>query len=187
MFSPFQVSPSETPYPIPHAPAYEGATLPIYPLPSSCPGIPLHWAIKHPQAQGPLLPLMSNKAILCYICNWSHASLHVYSLFGGPNPGSSCGVGRGWSVDTDAPSMGLQTSSAPLVPSPTPPSGTPLSVQWLAASICLCICQALADPLRRQPYQAPVSKHFPASTIAPGFGDCIWDDYHPLYQCNCIF
>jgi hypothetical protein len=30
-----------------------------------------------------------------------------------------------WPVDTVAPSMGLQTSSAPSVPSPTPPSGTP--------------------------------------------------------------
>jgi hypothetical protein len=29
-----------------------------------------------------------------------------------------------WSVDTVAPSMGLQTPSAPSVPSPTPPSGT---------------------------------------------------------------
>jgi hypothetical protein len=26
------------------------------------PGIPLHWGIKHPQAQGLLLPLMTNKA-----------------------------------------------------------------------------------------------------------------------------
>jgi hypothetical protein len=54
-----------------------------------------------------------------------------------------------WPVDTVAPSMVLQTPSAPSVPSPTPPSGIPLSVQWLAASIHLCICQALAEPLRR--------------------------------------
>jgi hypothetical protein len=27
----------------------------------------------------PLLPLMSDKAILCYICCWSHGSLHVHS------------------------------------------------------------------------------------------------------------
>jgi hypothetical protein len=31
------------------------------------------------QDQGPLLPLMSNKAILYCICSWSHGSLHVYS------------------------------------------------------------------------------------------------------------
>ena len=80
-----------------------------------------------------------------------------------------------WPVDTVAPSMGLQTPSAPSVSSSTPPLGTPCSVQWLALSICLCVCQALAKPLRRQPYQAPISKHFPASTIASGFGDCIWN------------
>jgi hypothetical protein len=35
------------------------------------------------QDQGPLLPLMLNKAILCYICSWYHGSLHFYSLVGG--------------------------------------------------------------------------------------------------------
>jgi hypothetical protein len=52
---------------------------PIYPLPSSLPGIPLHWGIKHPQAQGPLFPLMPNKVILCHISSRSHRSLHVCS------------------------------------------------------------------------------------------------------------
>ena len=90
MFSPFQVSPSETPYPFPPPPSpclYEGAFSHTHPLPFSHPGIPLHWGIKHPQAQGPLLPLMSNKVILCYICDWSHGSFHVYSLVGGLVPG----------------------------------------------------------------------------------------------------
>jgi hypothetical protein len=66
-----------------------------------------------------------------------------------------------WPVDTVAPSMGLQTPSAPSVPSPTPPLGTLCSVQRFAVSIC----QALAQPLKRLPYQASVSKHFPASRI----------------------
>jgi hypothetical protein len=35
---------------------------------------------------------MSDKAILCYMCIWSHDSLHAYSLVGGLVPGSS-----GWS------------------------------------------------------------------------------------------
>jgi hypothetical protein len=69
-----------------------------------------------------------------------------------------------WLADIVLP-MGLQTPSAPSVLSLTPPSGTLCSVQWLAASICLCICQTLAEPLRRQLYQAPISKHFLASTI----------------------
>jgi hypothetical protein len=41
------------------------------------------------QDHRPLLPLMYNKAILCYICNLSHGSLHVYSLVDGQVPGGS--------------------------------------------------------------------------------------------------
>jgi hypothetical protein len=85
-----------------------------------------------------------------------------------------------WPVDTVAPAMGLHTSSAPSVSSPTPPLGTPHSVQWLAESIYLYICHALAELLRRESYLAPVSKHFPISTIASGFGDYIWYGLYPL-------
>jgi len=59
--------------------------------------------------------------------------------------------------------MGLQTPSAPSVLSQTPPLGPPFSVQRLAVSISLYICQALAEPLRRKLYQVPVSMHFLAS------------------------
>ena len=114
---------------------------------------------------------MLHKAILCYICSWGHGSLLVYSLVGGLVPGSSVGI---WLVDVVHP-MGLQTPSAPSVLSLTPPLGTLCSVQWLAESIHFCICQALAEPLRRQLYQAPVSMHFLASTIVSGFGNSIWD------------
>jgi hypothetical protein len=38
-----------------------------------------------------------------------------------------------------------------------------------------CICQAQAEPLSRQLYVAPVSKHLLASTIVSVFGDYIWD------------
>ena len=33
----------------------------------------------------PHLPLMSDKAILCYICIWSPGSLQVHTLIGGPD------------------------------------------------------------------------------------------------------
>jgi len=69
--------------------------------------------------------------------------------------------------------MGLQMPSAPSILSLTPPRWTPFSVQWFAASICLCIYHALAEPLRRQLYQAPVSIHFLASAILSGFGGCM--------------
>jgi hypothetical protein len=56
--------------------------------------IPLYWSIMPSQDQGPPLPLLSDKAILCYIYGKSHRSLHVYSLVAGLVPGSSeCLVG----------------------------------------------------------------------------------------------
>jgi len=51
--------------------------------------------------------------------------------------------------------MGLQTPSAPSILSLIPSLGTAFSMQWLAVSILLCIGHALAEPLRRQLYQAP--------------------------------
>ena len=42
------------------------------------------------------------------------------------------------------------------------------SVQCLIVNICTCIGQVLIETLRRQPYQAPVSKHFLASGICGG-------------------
>jgi hypothetical protein len=43
-------------------------------------------------------------------------------------------------------------------------------------SIHFCIFQALAGPLRRQFYQAPVSKLLLASAIVSGFGGNLWDN-----------
>ena len=51
--------------------------------------IPLCWGIKLAYYQRPPLPLMPDKAILCYICSWSHGSFHVFSLVGGLVPVSS--------------------------------------------------------------------------------------------------
>ena len=70
--------------------------------------------------------------------------------------------------------MGLQTHWAPWVLSVASPRGTLCSVQWLAESIHLFICQKLADTLRRQLYQPPVSKNLLVSTIVPGIANCIW-------------
>ena len=79
-------------------------------------------------------------------------------------------------VDIVLLSIGFQSPSALSVLSLTPLLGTPCSVQLLAVSIHLCIFKVLAGPLRRQPYQAPFSMHFLASTIMSGFGNCIWDE-----------
>jgi hypothetical protein len=99
-----------------------------------------------------------------------HGPLHVYTLVGGLVPGSSGGY---WLAHI-VPSIGLQAPSASSV-FLAPPLGTLCSVQWLDEGIHLCNCQALAEPLRRQLYQAPAVKHLLTSTIASGFGDCMWN------------
>jgi hypothetical protein len=87
-FIPFPGFPYKNPLSHPPSPCS-----PTHPFMLLCPGIPLHWGIEPSLDQGTLLPLMSNKAILCYICSWSHGFLHVYSLVGGLVPGSSGDTG----------------------------------------------------------------------------------------------
>ena len=107
------------------------------------------------------------------------------SLVVGVVPGSY------WLVHIVVPPMGLQTPSAPWVLSLAPSLGTLCSVQWMAVSIHLGICQALSGPLRRQLYQAPVSKHFLASTTVSGFGGCKGESVsnhtiHIYMLCVCV-
>jgi hypothetical protein len=85
-FKCFLVFPPKDPYPILPSPyLYEGAPPPSNPLLPHCP------SIKPPEDQGSPIPLMPDKAILCYIYSWSHGSLHVYSLVGGLVPENSGG------------------------------------------------------------------------------------------------
>jgi hypothetical protein len=78
-------------------------------------------------------------------------------------------------VDIVVLPMELQSTAAPSVLPLTLPLGSLCSVRWLAASIHICIGQALAEFLRGQLYLAPVSKCFLTSTIVSGFGVCRWD------------
>jgi hypothetical protein len=82
--------------------------LATHPLLSSCPGTPLLWAIEYSQAQGPLLPQISNKAILCHICSRSDGSLQVYTLVSGP---MELWGERVWPVDTACSLQQNQLSS----------------------------------------------------------------------------
>ena len=68
---------------------YGGALPPSHPVLSHSSSIHLPWGIKPPQDQGPPFPLMSDKAILYYICIWSHGPLHVHPLVAGLVSGSS--------------------------------------------------------------------------------------------------
>ena len=88
---------------------------------------------------------MLDKAVLCYISSWSHESFHVYSLVCGlahENTGRSDCL-----VDIVVLPMGLQTTSATLVLSLTPPLGTVSLVQWLvlaSASVYVRLWQSLS-------------------------------------------
>ena len=71
--------------------------------------------------------------------------------------------------------MGLQSPSAPLVLCLALLLEFLDFVCCLAVSILFCIRQVLLEPLREQPYQAPVNKNFLVSAIVWGFGVCRWD------------
>ena len=80
MLSPFPVSPSETGKKgtsLSHSFSLASTRMLLShpPLPPHHPGIPLHWGIESSQDQGPLFPMISDKAILCHICGWSHGSV----------------------------------------------------------------------------------------------------------------
>jgi hypothetical protein len=104
---------------------------------------------------------MPDKAIICYICVWSHEWLHVYSLVGGLVLGSSEVSGRLvllfflWGCKP----LQLHQSSPKLLHW----SPHTQSKGWQQASISVLA-------LRRQLYQAPVSKHFLASAIVSVHG-----------------
>jgi hypothetical protein len=72
-----------------------------------------------------------------------------------------------WLVHIDVPPMGLQP------PSLAPSLGTLCPIPWMTMSIHFCICQELTEPLRRQLYQASVSKLVLGSAIVSGFGGCL--------------
>jgi len=73
---PFPDFPSGKPLCHPPPPASMRVLLhpPTHSLLPPYPGIPLHCGIEPSQDQGSLLPLMADKAILCYIFSWSHGS-----------------------------------------------------------------------------------------------------------------
>ena len=88
MLSTFPVSLAKNTIPIPSPCCYS----PTHPLLFPGSGIPP--GIEPSQDKRPPLPMMSNYAILCYICRCSHESHHVCSLVGHLVPGSSGGTGK---------------------------------------------------------------------------------------------
>ena len=99
-FIPFLSFPSghpiSYPHPLPPAPIMVLPYPPSHLLMPLCPRILLQWVIDPWQDQEPLLPLISKRVILCYMCSWSNDPLHLCSLVGRLVPGNS---GRsGWLI-----------------------------------------------------------------------------------------
>jgi hypothetical protein len=106
---------------------------------------------------------MSEKAFLCYICIWSHGSLHVYCLVGDLVPGSLGGPDS-WYCSSNG--VAIPFSSFSTFPSSS--TGVP-GLSLMVGCICIYIGQVLLEPLSEQPYQTPVSKHFLAAARLMGW------------------
>jgi hypothetical protein len=148
MLSTFLVSPRKNPYPLPPPPAPQ----PTHSHSWSWHSILGHRAFTGPRASPPIDDRLGHPLLHiqlephvppCVFFDWWYSSKELWEY---------------WLVHIDVPPMGLQSPSAPWVLSLAPSLGTLSSVQWMTVSIHFCICQALAEPHRRQLYQAPVSK-----------------------------
>jgi hypothetical protein len=111
------------------------------------------------QDQGTPLPF-----ILLYICIWSHRSIYIYTLWFMVYSLGALGDPVSWYCS----SMCLQSSLIPLVLALALLLESLSSVLWLSLSICICMGQVLVEPIRKQSFQDPVSKHFLVSAIVLG-------------------
>jgi hypothetical protein len=128
-------------------PACEGMSPLTHPLLLPHSGISLYWGIKPSKDQGlscHYYPIKPSSAI----CAAGAMGPSMCTLYFVVQYLGTLGV---WLVDIVVLPMGLQTTFTSFSPL-TPPLGIPGSVQWLAAT--KCICEVLAEPLRRQLYQA---------------------------------
>ena len=145
MLSSFQVSPLEIPYPILPLPASMRVLL-HPPIPDSSPWHSptlRHQALPGPRASPPIDVRQGHPLLHMQLESWVPPCVLLGWWF---SPWKFWGI---WLVDIVVLPMELQTQllwSFFL----TPPLGSLCSVQWLAVSICFCICQALAEHLRRQ-------------------------------------
>jgi len=138
MLSPFLVSPLKIPYPFPLPPAHQHPH-----TPASWPWHSLilrHRAFTGPRTSPPIDDRLGHPLLHMQLQPWVPPCVFFDWWF------SPWELWRYWLVHIVVLPMGLQTPSAPWVLSLAPSLGTLCSVQWMAVSIHLCICQALAEP-----------------------------------------
>ena len=137
MLSPLLVFPLKIPI---HSPCS-----PTHPLLLPGPGIPLYlWNDKTftgPRVSPPIGDWLGHPLLHIQLEPWVPPCVFFDRWF------SSKELWEYWLIHIDVPPMGLQTPSAPWVLSLA--LGTLWSVQWMAVSLFFCICQALAEPLKR--------------------------------------
>jgi hypothetical protein len=114
-----------------------------------CSTPPASPTLGHQTSTGPRVYPWSEKAILNYLCIWSHGSIPVHSLVGGLVCGST-----GWSVQQMFFLCPLSSFS--------PPTRSPTRVPELSlvvgSKIHICLGQLLVEPPKEQPHQILVSK-----------------------------
>jgi hypothetical protein len=163
MLSPFLVSPPKIPYLL-HLPLFPTHTLHSWSWHSPLLG---HKTFTGPRASPPIDDSLGHPLLNiqlepqippCVFFDWRFSSKELWGY---------C------LVYIDVPPMGLQTPSAPWILSLAPSLETLCCIQWMIVSIHFCICQTLAEPLRRQLYQASVCRLLLASAIVSGFGGCL--------------
>jgi len=137
-----------SPFPVPHSAIPPPASVNVLPLiPTYSHLISLNWGNQPSQDQGIILLLMPDSAILCYICDWMQG-LYVCSWVGGLIPESSGGWRGGIGGWYCCSSYGVSNPFSTFIPFSNIFIVAPSTVQWLAASILICISKFLAEPLR---------------------------------------
>jgi hypothetical protein len=169
MLSPFLVSPLKIPYPLPLPLLTNPPTPASWPWHSPMLGHRTFTGLKtsspiDDQLGHPLLHMQIETLVPpCVFFDWWFSpkelwvgSSYCCSFYGAANPFSSLGTfSSSFIVE-----MQIKTT---------------LTFHPVLHPVDDCIHQALAEPLRRQLYQAPVSKILLATTIVSGFGGCLWD------------
>ena len=115
------------------------------------------------------LPLIPDKAILCYIGSWSQGSFHVYSLLGVLVSGRSWG--SGWLI-----LLFLLLGCKPIQLFHSFPQllrGVPVLSLMVACNHLHLLLVRLAESLRRHPYQASIRKHSLVSAVVNELGGCM--------------